>query len=265
MIPIKRKDKLSYWQFLKVAGDKNTVNLKSEWDMFRYKIDNTNRLQRQQMDRQKKIDRFRILWIIFLLFGIIILIGTIYSKNANATLRNDLNRDRDTLTMTWNLSTQLNNWQAITIYWKQLEEMKARWYSNTRILDLLTIKSLECNSYTSCVWFNANDIWPFQINKIHKEEYNQSFLYHNSKDYGSLFLYQLTYANKLVQSYEDRFCGEHIFKEIGKKYTNEARFKCVAVSYNWHPKHKYAYKLNGWAKRQVISEYLFDNWFLINN
>jgi hypothetical protein len=134
--------------------------------------------------------------------------------------------------------------------------MKARGYSNTRILDLLALKSMECNSYTSCVWMGWNDIWPFQINKIHKEQYSHSLSLHKQKEFAKLYLYQLSYANGLVDSYMTRFC------DIKRAKTNENRFKCVAVSYNGHPRYKHTYKKIWWLKRQMISDYLFSNWFL---
>lgn len=167
----------------------------------------------------------------------------------------------DTQTMVEDYKTTIKWWkynQAVTIYAKQFEEMKARGYSNTRILDLLALKSMECNKYTSCVWYNWNDLWPFQINKIHKEQYNKSVELHNQKRYWELFSYQLSYADSLVQSYMDRYCDWKWSK------TNKNRFYCVAVSYNWHPRYKHTYKKIGWEKRKIISDYLFSNWYLIH-
>jgi len=73
-----------------------------------------------------------------------------------------------------------------------------------------------------------------------------------------LFKFQLTYANSLVQSYEDRFCGIEHFKIVWVKYTNENRFKCIAKSYNWSKRYKYTYAEIWWLKRQIISDLLFN-------
>lgn len=155
--------------------------------------------------------------------------------------------------------------QAVTAYKSQMREMVARWYSATRILDLLAIKSMECNRFDwLCKWidrksWNLIDIWPFQINNIHREHFKESVRLFDLDDRAWLFLYQLSYANQLVQSYEDRFCGEHIFKQIGRTFTNERRFKCNAVSYNWHPTWKQIFSELWWEKRKIISQWLVEN------
>lgn len=159
-----------------------------------------------------------------------------------------------------NLETSIKVWnynQAITVYDKQVKEMISRWYSKTKILDLLAIKSMECNRYDwLCYWRNNNDVWPFQINKIHREQYNHSLYLMKKNKLWALFLYQLDYASKLYDSYNERFCWPHIFDTIFRVYTNERHYKCIAVSYNWHPKLKYFYAYAGWKKREVIKEYL---------
>ncbi len=45
-----------------------------------------------------------------------------------------------------------------------------------------------------------------QINKIHKEQYNKSWEIYNRKAWGELFIYQVQYANQLLDSYDKRFC-----------------------------------------------------------
>jgi len=268
MIPVKRKETLKYKKFLHIAKDKRTINLKNTKEMFNYYIDNTSRKERKQMKVDERMKVFHIVWTILLLLGLFILIGTTIGNKANAVLRNDLNgADKHIWTnvMTGSLSSSIKwNWRTLwlKVYWSQVEEMKARWYSNTRILDLLSIKSQECNNYTSCVWIAGLDIWPFQINKIHTEVYKHSYKLHNAEDFWTLYKYQLTFANWLIESYMDRFCNEAIFKEVWKEYSNKARLKCVAISYNWWPDRvNYGHKV--WLKRQIIADYLFDNWFLI--
>jgi hypothetical protein len=155
--------------------------------------------------------------------------------------------------------------QAVTAYKAQIETMIKNWYSATRVLDLLGIKSMECNRYDwLCKWIDRNsgnliDIWPFQINRIHREQFNKSLELFEQDKRAELFLYQLDYANQLVQSYEDRFCGERIFSLIGRDFTNEGRFKCNAVSYNWHPTWKQIFSELAWEKRKIISDWLVEN------
>lgn len=161
------------------------------------------------------------------------------------------------------LQSSVQYWQynqAVTAYTNQINEMIARWYTKTQILDLLAIKSMECNSYTSCLWINASDVWPFQINRIHTDQYNKSIQLHYDKKYAELYLYQLTFSKWLIDSYMDRFCNESAHNSVGKKYTTESRFKCVAVSYNWHPTKKVIYSKIGWEKRKIIKEYLNNNY-----
>lgn len=141
--------------------------------------------------------------------------------------------------------------QAVTWYTTQINEMINRWYSKTRILDLLAFKSMECNSYKwDCIWIKANDVWPFQINKIHREQYDDSLALIKSKEWAVLYRYQLRYANQLVESYMQRFCKWEYAK------TNKKRFQCVAVSYNWHPRYKHTYKQIAWEKRKIIKKHL---------
>lgn len=151
--------------------------------------------------------------------------------------------------------------QAVTVYDAQVEEMKNRGYNNTRILDLLANKAMECNKFSwLCYWKNNADLWPFQINQVHREQYNHSLYLMKNNKLSELYKYQLTYANWLIQSYEDRFCWKEAFDYIGRKYTNERRYKCVAKSYNWHPRYKTTYAELWWLKRQLISDYLFNKW-----
>jgi len=118
--------------------------------------------------------------------------------------------------------------QAVTVFDDQVKEMKARWYS---------------------------DIWPFQINNIHREQFKKSKVLLNNREWAKLFNYQLTYANWLVNSY-DRFCNQEAFQYVWKIYNNEERFKCIAKTYNWSPRYKYTYAKIGYKKRVMIKEYL---------
>jgi len=143
----------------------------------------------------------------------------------------------------------------VTLWGDRVREMKARGYSDTKILDLLTILNMECGRYDGKC-FNWNDVGPFQINKIHREQFKRSWELYN--DGGKLFLYQLSYANKLLNGYENRFCSPSIFKQIGKKYSTKAHWTCIAYSYNGHPRFKYAYAKLWWERRKILSKMLFN-------
>lgn len=207
--------------------------------------------------KDTSLDKF--LYIFWIMCVIAIVLLSLWETSAT-TPKEAEEKQREVMTINYKSSIKWGKYnQAVTIYAKQFEEMKARGYSNTRILDLLAIKSMECNKYTSCIGQNWHDIWPFQINRVHKEQYNNSVALHKQQKYATLFLYQLSYANWLIESYEDRFCWKHIFKQIGQTYTNKKRFYCVAVSYNWHPRYKHTYKKIAWLKREMIKKHLIDN------
>lgn len=145
--------------------------------------------------------------------------------------------------------------QAITIFDNQIKTLKNLGYSNERIIDLLAIRSMECNSYKwDCKGLYSSDIGPFQINHIHKKEYKKSKQLFNEEKWGELFIYQAKIANWLLDSYEKRFCSEKIFKEIWKPYDNNERFVCYARVYNWSEKKKSYWELAK-LKRVVVEKY----------
>jgi len=155
--------------------------------------------------------------------------------------------------------------QPVRVYDTQVNEMIKRWYSLTRVIDLVTILTMECNRYDwKCR--NTSDIWFFQINRIaHKQAYLESDrLFYNSAE---LFKYQLTYANdKIVQDLEDRFCGWQYAK------TNQVRFMCIAKNYNGNVKiasnwleMRENYMLLARYKRELIARYIVDNYPLLTN
>ena len=150
--------------------------------------------------------------------------------------------------------------QAITIFDKQIKTLQDLWYSDTRIIDLLAIRTMECNSYKwDCKWMYSSDIWSFQLNPIHKVEYKKSQELFNKKKWWELFIYQAKKANIMLDSYEKRFCSEKIFNEIWRTYNQDERFKCYARAYNWSSKKK-SYAELALLKRQVVEKYYLDNY-----
>ena len=192
-------------------------------------------------------------WIIFMLIVIAFLLWIAFSWDVEVIEKVQAQAEvvqkpveTQKVLIKWN-----NRSYAVQVWGDRVETMRKLGYSETRILDLLAIMNMECGSYKwDC--FNWNDIWPMQINKIHKEQYNKSWEIYNRDSWGELFLYQLDYANKLLDSYDKRFCWVHIFKQIGRKYTNKRHFECIGKSYNWHPQYKFAYVQLGWDRRQKI-------------
>jgi len=197
--------------------------------------------------RARKIkDIYHITMVVALMF-LIVFVLVLY--NSPKTHANNSNAVKTTI-------KRNNRTYSVQIFRDRVSTMRHLWYSPTRILDLLAIMNMECGSYKwDC--FNWNDIWPMQINKIHKEQYNKSWEFYNNKDWGGLFTYQLKYANQLLDSYEKRFCSADIFKQVGKTYTNKARWECIWKSYNGHFRHKYAYVKLWWLRRQTISNLIF--------
>lgn len=155
---------------------------------------------------------------------------------------------------------------AINVWIDRVNTMIDNWYSKERILDLLTIMTMECNKYNwQC--FNWNDIWPMQINKIHdnpskwKMWYSESWEFYNNEDWAWLFKYQLGRANELLDEYDADLCRKEYVIEYGLGNTYEAKkWRCVAFLYNGHPENKFAYNKLGWEKREIIKKYLEDNW-----
>ena len=144
-------------------------------------------------------------------------------------------------------------WWAVTVYDKQVKIMQDRWYSKQRILDLLAIQSMECNLYNwNCK--SSSDIWNFQINQIHKNEYNKSAKLLKTKKYGELYKYQLTYANWLLDSYEKSFCSKENIIWKFWKYSEKLRVECYWRMYNWSKK-KVTYWKMLWQKREMIKKY----------
>lgn len=147
---------------------------------------------------------------------------------------------------------------AVRVFEDRVRTMQDLGYSDTRILDLLAIMNMECWSYKwNC--FNWNDIWPMQINQIHKEQYNKSWEIYNRQNWGELFKYQLDYANWLVESYEAWNCREeYVIKYWVWDTYNQKRWRCIAFHYNWHPVNKYNYNTLGWERREQIKSLIYN-------
>ena len=148
--------------------------------------------------------------------------------------------------------------KPVIIYNEQLDILIEKWYSVTRIIDIMTLKTNECNNYDwKCIWYNKDwiwvDFWHFQLNKIHKEQVKKTLeLWEDSKAH---FIYQLEYVNILLDSYEKRFCNaENILAKYWER-SNEERFKCVARTYNGSS-FKKSYSEWSLLKRKKIKDYI---------
>lgn len=238
-------------------------------------------LESKKTDFQRlKEKAFKFLWIAGIIWFIVVSFfgWGIFSTEANADnsyyclVAKDRWADTDTLTRNGCIqeskieakdSKQTLKWNNrlynVEVHKDRIQTMKDMWLSDTRILDLLAILNMECGNYTGKC-FNGNDIWPFQINKIHKKQYHTSWMYYDKQDWGRLFTYQLQYANKLVESYEQGNCKpEYIEKYwVGETY-NQKRWRCIAFHYNGHPKYKFAYNKLGWERRELIKQAIYEN------
>lgn len=197
---------------------------------------------------------------LFLIIFYIILIFLMYKeyKRVNANYYNEVKF--------W----QYN--QAIIVYDKQYEELKKMWFSKDLIINLLTLKAMECNSYKGdCIWLYGPDIWHYQINSIHKKEYKKSYELYNKKQWWELFVYQSKFAKWLVESYLKNNCSEKSFKKAKKLYNEDEKFKCIARNYNWSSK-KISYSNLALIKKNFITWYLenydkkhFSSWSKFTN
>ena len=157
------------------------------------------------------------------------------------------------------------NKKPVIVYDKQLDILINRWYSLTRILDILALKTNECNDYEwKCIWYHQATKTPmdyghFQINVIHKEIVEKT---KENWDNPKLhFKIQLTYVNKLLDSYEKWYCST---KSIVWKYwywSNQLRVECIGRLYNWSS-FKKSYWQWTWLKRENLKKYVKD---YINN
>lgn len=189
---------------------------------------------------------FMIKWImiIFLSLCVLIFIASIFYNKSNADYYNEVKFGK------YN--------QAIIVYDKQVDTLVELWYDTKRIIDLLTLKSMECNSYKwDCIWLYNPDIWHFQINSIHKIVYKESRKLFKAEKWSELFIYQVKYVNGMLDWYNKNNCSKDSFDTIWKEYNNKERFKCFARSYNWWIKKK-SYAQLAWIKREFIREYIIN-------
>lgn len=169
------------------------------------------------------------------------------------------------------LNTLYQGWKykhTLTVYIEQVRAMQRQGWSNTDILDLLAIRTVECNAWYKwdCFyrnWKEAGDVWPFQINQIHEVQYTTSWRLYRQGKFGELFLYQMRFAHGLNQDKMRRFC------DWKWSITNERRFKCVARNYNGNvaiagngKQVRDNYKEKAWKARGIIKNYLYTNWVL---
>ena len=154
------------------------------------------------------------------------------------------------LTTFANLDSKVTLWkttQKVVVYDNEVKYLKKLWYDKTRIIDLLTIRAMECNDEFWQCFSKTKDIWYYQINHIHKEAYKKSKeLYDNPKH---LYNFQVEFANNLLENANKKFCYG---------LDNDNRFKCTARVYNWSKKKIFYWKL-ALEKRKIIKKYLKEN------
>ena len=147
---------------------------------------------------------------------------------------------------------------AVTVWDKNVKEMQDLWYSKTRILDLLAIQSIECNLENwNCK--SKSDCWPFQINQIHRKEYNLCKRLLKEERYSELYTIQLKFTNDLIESAESSSCSQYSFNKIKRERTTEERVKCIWRFYNWSKTKKTYWEIL-YKKREMIKVYYNNFW-----
>lgn len=183
----------------------------------------------------------RWLMVIFLSLCALIFVMSVFYDDSNADYYNEIK---------WGKYNQ-----AITVHDKQIDTLIGLWYNKTRIIDLITLGAMECWKYTWECKNWTSDIWHMQINQIHKIQYKHSLKLYNKKKWAELYLYQIQYANWLLDGYNKWYCSQEAFDIIWKERTTKERFKCFARSYNWSDKKK-SYANLAWEKRKQIRKYI---------
>lgn len=137
-------------------------------------------------------------------------------------------------------TTIIYNWKKspVIIFDKQVCLLKNNWYKTEDIVDLITIRTMECNNPSWQCISKTDDYWFFQLNKRrHKEAVEKSLeLWNNPNE---LFLYQSSYAINMMNR--------------NRKNCNND-FICIANIYNWW--NTYWYIAN--TKRIVVSNYIYN-------
>jgi len=246
-----KKRDYSYTEVKDMLNDDNTIclnkSVKSKWEEIKAS-------EKRIKERKRNKYTWEFIWFIQnAIIAVILILLMVFIWNAWITKTNAYESNNTVKTTI----KRNNRTYSVQVWRDRVATMRSLWYSATRILDLLAIMNMECGSYKgNC--FNWNDIWPMQINKIHKEQYNKSWKYYNNKDWWKLFTYQVKYANRLLDSYEANNCKpEYVAKYgVGDTY-NQKRWRCVWFHYNGHPKYKYAYNKLGWERRETISNLIF--------
>ena len=240
------------------------------------------------MNKNKKVEAISIWLVVFIIIGVYVTKTVLDAHYTNQARINNIQEYQEIETIEdirivapeeikqehdWIDKINLKEDKSVLIKWNNLsysvnifadrvKSMQDKGYSNTRILDLLAIMNMECWKYSwDCfyrAWKKSWDVWPMQINIVHREQYFKSWEFYYKKDWGGLFIYQLEYANELLDNYEAWWCSEaNIVNHWVWDTYNQKRWRCIAFRYNWHPKNKFSYNTLGWERREEIKKLIF--------
>jgi len=86
----------------------------------------------------------------------------------------------------------------------------SRGWSKTKVIDILTLRTLECNRYDGlCYGIKNRDLGFFQINNIYKKAYKHSLLLIQQRKSAELFLYQLDFVSDMYDRLDRDYCNSY--------------------------------------------------------
>jgi len=130
------------------------------------------------------------------------------------------------------------HWRSYALYtiphWKN-NIMDKYWLNSRQKIHYHIINtSLECSREDwFCKWGGWADVWPFQINQIHKNEwYYQSINMINEWKQNELYEYQLKWTIDRMERFKNKWqCS----------WTETEVYKCMLVRHNWNTKYNATY------------------------
>jgi len=247
-------DKVKDERFLRKLDKEGFIKLMS----ILYKLDyKTAQIVKNKWIKYKIEELFlnalKIIWIVSIIFWLIMIVTSlVFGDYRENKVRVNKTSILNCVDYKWVVKFAWYT-QAVLIYKRQcdiINEYIRKWQITiTEALDLLAIRSMECNAPDGRC-FNWYDVGPFQINRIHKEAYYKSWKLWNNKEW--LFRYQLGVALWLIRVRMKNLCDRKRSK------TNERRFKCLYKTYNWYKWYTWWLRSNlARLKRKMIKKVVY--------
>lgn len=118
------------------------------------------------------------------------------------------------------------------------------------IIKLHTLNSIECGRWDWLCNRADSDVWPFQINFIHKKEFKKSLELIKEKKVEELFEYQMLWTWARMKRMEKNFCK--------KRQTQSKKMECQAILHNWGKKAK-SYWIHAVIVRDLLIQHILNN------